>query len=110
MLHTEELATCPVLNEADNYHFEMRCEDCDVKTLSQLNLGQVEERFHVGRVTRDEFEAYMHVWATLSPGGSRATWRETPEDPAVRRIARKVLAARSLPIPADLLEEWEVAA
>ena len=44
----------------------------------------------------------MYVWATLSPAGSRAGWRETPTIPDVRRIARKLFHARSLPVPAEL--------
>ncbi|BBC30063.1 hypothetical protein SGFS_013570 [Streptomyces graminofaciens] len=104
MLHTEELPTCPILGAPDNYHFEGHCEDCDIKTLSRLNLGQVEDRYHDGRTGQGQFEAYMHVWATLSPHKGRAEWRETPKDPDVRRIARKLLAARHFEIPADLID------
>lgn len=90
MLHTDDDITCPVLAEPGNYHFELRCEDCDAATLARLSLGQVEDRYRVGRVTQDEFEAYMHVWAALSPAGSAPEWRATPEDPTVLRIARKL--------------------
>jgi L-serine deaminase len=104
VLHAEETATCPTLNEPDNYHFERLCEDCDVKTLSRLNLGQVEDRHRTGRIWQDQFEAYMHLWAVLSPIGSLAEWRATPGDLNVRRVARKLLRARGLAIPASLSE------
>ena len=112
MLNTAELTACPVLTEPGNYHFEGCCEDCDVATLARLNLGQVDDRYRVGRVTQDEFEAYMHVWAVLSPTRSQGAWRETPSDPAVRRIARKLLRARGVAVPAELGEpsEWRAAA
>jgi hypothetical protein len=102
VLHTDETFTCPVLDEPGNYHFEGRCEDCDIAALSRLNLGQVDDRYQVGRVTQSQFEAYMHVWATLSPAGSHAGWRETPKNSDVRRIARKLLRARDVAVPAEL--------
>ncbi|MER6183095.1 hypothetical protein [Streptomyces sp. NPDC001652] len=103
MLNTSELITCPTFDEPGNFHFELRCEDCDAQRLSRLNLGQVDDRYRQGRVTQNGFEAYMYVWALLSPAGSRAEWRETPEDPTVRRIARKLLTLRGTPIPAGLV-------
>lgn len=104
MLHTDETKTCPIVDEPGDYHFEMRCEDCDVAQLVRLNLGQVEDRYHVGRITQDEFEAYMYVWATLSPSGSRPEWRTAPERPDVRRITRKLLRAKGRVLPAELAE------
>lgn len=103
MLHTNEESTCPVLDEPDNYHFEARCEDCDVKYLSGMSLGQVEDRYNVGRVTQDEYEAYTLAWALLSPTGNPAA--VTVSDiPAVRRIARKLIRAKGLDVPAALIE------
>ncbi|AZM51836.1 hypothetical protein DMA15_03900 [Streptomyces sp. WAC 01529] len=108
MLHTDEKPTCPILDAPDNYHFEGRCEDCDVKTLSRLSLGQVEDRYYAGRTGQDQFEAYVYVWATLSPSGSGGGWRETPTDLNVRRIARKLLRARDFEIPAALEEPDDI--
>ncbi|OQQ13041.1 hypothetical protein B0675_40195 [Streptomyces sp. M41(2017)] len=104
MLNTGEQITCPAFDEPGNYHFERLCEDCDVKTLSRLNLGQVEDRYQVGRIWQNQFEAYMYVWALLSPAGSRPQWRETPTSPDVRRIARKLLTLRGFDVPAALIE------
>ncbi|MET7867945.1 hypothetical protein [Micromonospora taraxaci] len=102
MLHTDEWATCTVLTEPGNYHLEGRCEDCGVATLARLNLGEVEDRYHVGRVTQEQYEAYCHLWATLSPTGSRPEWRDVPQDPTVLRIARKLCRAKGLTAPAHL--------
>lgn len=106
MLHTEELPTCPVLDEPGNYHFEMRCEDCDTKYLSRMSLGQVEDRFEQGRVTRNELDAYRWTWALLSPAGSNPHWASQPyvTDPDVRRIARKLLRIREFAIPVQLVD------
>ncbi|MGW2048649.1 hypothetical protein ACWCPF_26210 [Streptomyces sp. NPDC001858] len=109
MLNTGEQITCPTLEQRDNFHFELRCEDCDVQRLSRLNLGQVDDRYREGRVTQNGFEAYMFVWALLSPAGSRAEWREPPTDPTVRRIARKLLAIRRFAIPLELVDEQPAA-
>lgn len=90
VLHTADNATCPLVDEPGNYHFEGHCEDCDVATLARLTLGQVEDRYHVGRISQDQYEAYMHVWALLSPHRGRPEWRDNPTDPAAQRIARKL--------------------
>ena len=102
MLHTEDVATCPLPADPTNHHFELRCEDCDVTTLARLTLGQVEDRYQVGRVTQEQYEAYRHVWAVFSPAGSQPEWRAVPEDPAVLRIARKLCQAKRLDLPAHL--------
>lgn len=102
LLHSEEEITCPIIAGADNYHFEGHCEDCDAKYLSRCSLGEIEDRYHVGRISQDQFEAYSYLWALLSPTGSRPEWRATPEDQTVRRIARKLLRVRGFDIPAEL--------
>jgi hypothetical protein len=104
VLHTNELIGCPTFAEPGDIHLELRCEDCDAQRLARLNLGQVEDRYQQGRFTQKAFEAYMFVWATLSPAGSRAEWRETPQDADVRRIARKLLAIRDFAVPAELVD------
>lgn len=106
MLHTQENTTCPILGEPGNYHFEMVCEDCDVQTLSRLTLGDVESRFEQGRVSRDELDAYRWVWALMSSSGSNRHWAHQPyiTDPAVIRIARKLVRARNFDMPAGLAQ------
>lgn len=103
MLHADEGTACPLVDDPTNYHFEMRCEDCDVKRLARMPLADVEARYHTGRITQDEFEAYMYVWALLSPSGSRPEWRATPRISDVRRIARKLLRVHGAEIPAELV-------
>lgn len=103
-LHADEHTTCPIVDAPDNYHFELCCEDCAVKELARLNLDRVEGRYYAGRITQDAFEAYMFVWALLSPSGSKREWRATPKDRNVRRIARKLLRIRDVEAPADLVD------
>lgn len=106
MLHTSEQATCPIVDAPDNYHFERLCEDCDVKVMAGLNLGQVEDRFGQARISRNQLDAYRWVWALLSPAGSNPHWKNQPyvTDPDVRRISRKLLRFRGHPVP-DVLSE-----
>ena len=99
MLHTQEETTCPIVDARDNRHLEERCEDCDIRTLSRLTLGEVEDRYHVGRTTLDQFEAYDYVHSLLS--ATRYT-RPVPAEPAARRIARKLLRAHGDAVPAEL--------
>ena len=108
MLHNAEETTCPILDAPDNYHFEGRCEDCDAKYQSRMTLGKIEDLYHTGRVTQDQYEAYRYVWALLSPTGSSPEWADTPEDPTVRRIARKLLRSRAFEVPINLIEAAEV--
>ncbi|MFF2184623.1 hypothetical protein [Streptomyces sp. NPDC058155] len=104
MLNTNEEITCEVLYEPGNYHFERRCEDCDAKYMSRMTLGQIEDRYLTGRISQDQFEAYMYIWATFSPNGSHPEWKATPSDAPVRRIARKLIKVRGFEIPAALIE------
>jgi hypothetical protein len=84
---------CPVRgNPPGNYHFTGYCEDCDAYFLSRLTFGQVEIRYHDGRVSQDQFEAYMHCWAT---GAFRYSnlgvgWTDPPADPIVVRIVARI--------------------
>lgn len=96
MLNTREEIMCPVLRDKDDYHFEGVCEDCDVRRLSRMNLGQVEDHFSQGRVTRDQLDAYRWVWSYLSPHGGQPHWCSQPytQDPDVQRIARKLLRTK----------------
>jgi hypothetical protein len=107
VLNINEQITCPVLNEVGNFHFEMRCEDCDVNRLSRKTLGAVEDLFQQGRVTRNQLDAYQWAWALLSPTGSNPHWAHQPyvTDPDVRRIARKLLTIRGLAVPDELSDE-----
>jgi hypothetical protein len=104
MLYETEEITCPVLDEVGNYHFEGRCEDCDVKYMSRMGLGQIEDRFSQHRVSRNQLDAYRWVWALLSPSGSNPHWKNQPyvRDPDVRRIARKLCRIKNLAVPAVL--------
>lgn len=75
-------------------HFEGLCLDCDAARLVRLKLAEVEDRYHTGRVSQAQFEAYMHVWATVSPARSRAEWRAEPTDPAVKDFVERLRGMR----------------
>lgn len=107
MPHSAEETTCPILDDPTNYHFEGKCEDCDAKYLSRMNLGKVEHLYHTGRVTQGQYEAYTLAWTLLSPTRDPAK-AQVSEDPTVRRIARKLIRAKGLDVPAALIEPAEV--
>ncbi|MEV1157762.1 hypothetical protein AB0J27_20420 [Micromonospora chokoriensis] len=98
MLYTREATTCPIRLAGDFHLDARRCEDCTAQRLSRLTLGEVEERYHTGRIGQDAFEGYALAWALLSPTGDpdRVT---IPDLPDVCRFARKVIKARGLPVP-----------
>lgn len=80
-------------------HFELRCETCDVRRMSRLSLDAVQSQYHQGRLTQEDYEAYSYVHWLLSPYRGTPT---APEHPQVRRIARKLLRARSFDVPEEL--------
>lgn len=82
--------TCELIGVPINYHFRLCCEDCDAHLIAKFNLGKAEQAYYDGRMTQDQFEAYMYCWAVLSPHGGRPEWSKTPENPDVLRIARKI--------------------
>lgn len=88
-------------------HFEGLCLDCDAARLVRLKLAEVEDRYHTGRVSQAQFEAYMHVWATVSPARSRAEWRREPKDPEVKDFAERLRIMRER--VADLIRGSHVA-
>ena len=87
----------------DTVHLDSYCDDCDVRRMSRLTLGQVEDQYHAARVDQDQYEAYAYVWTALST--SRTGHIPAPTIPAVRRIARKLFAAKGFEIPTDLKGE-----
>ncbi|WP_327738399.1 hypothetical protein OG749_36055 [Streptomyces nojiriensis] len=100
--HTTEKATCPVVDIRGDYHLEGRCEDCDVAVFSRMTPDQIDYRYQTGRASQDDYEAYMHAWALLSPSGSGGGWLTVPEDVNIRRLIRKLLRARGAAIPPTL--------
>lgn len=79
----------------------------EIPQLARMTLAQVQAWHSSGCVTQDQFEAYMHCWALLSPHGGSTYWHQTPPFPAVRRIAREILRERGEAIPEALGEEEE---
>lgn len=93
---SEILDVCAVRgNPPGNYHFSGHCEDCDAYFLSRMTLAQVEDGYRghgIRPVSQDQFEAYMHCWAT---GAFRYStlgdgWTDPPTDPAVARIVARI--------------------
>lgn len=94
---------CPVQAQPGNYHFEGRCEDCDALYLSKMTANDVEHRYYTGRVSQDQFEAYMHVWATSATryGTDARLWATVPTDPEVIRIATAIRKHAGVPTLAE---------
>lgn len=97
MILLDKLVDCPIYvppsgTEWGNYHFEGVCEDCDARVLSRATLAEVEERYRRGSLSHDQFEAYMHCWATGAPRFSSLGdgWTDPPTDPTVARIATRI--------------------
>lgn len=74
-------------------HFTGYCDDCDAARLARSNRGEVEEFYQTGRASQVQYEAYMHLWARMSPAGSAWEWTGDPEDPAVKEFAEKIYKA-----------------
>ncbi|MFD5308330.1 hypothetical protein [Streptomyces ardesiacus] len=90
---------CSARDWPRNYHFEGKCTSCDAHTLSRLTLGQVEDRYYQGRVSQDQFEAYMWAFDYLSAYRNNPVRSDIPE---VRRIARALFRFRAFEIPAGI--------
>ncbi|MFB7919350.1 hypothetical protein [Streptomyces sp. NPDC056061] len=94
--------TCPVQAQPGNYHFEGRCADCDALYLSKMSRDAVEYRYQTGRVSQDQYEAYMHVWATSAVRHSAGEWVATPTIPEVVKIVAAIRRHAGIPAPAVL--------
>lgn len=99
--HRDESDRCSIMSGSGDFHFELKCEDCDVKRMSRLSMDKVDDLYRQGRITQDDFEAYGYAFALLSPYQGAPV---EPTDPHVRRIARKLLVAGSFDVPAALLD------
>ncbi|WP_435613254.1 hypothetical protein [Streptomyces sp. bgisy159] len=97
--------TCPALAEPGNMHFmTVHCVECNAYRMSKMTPDTVEQWYRSGYFSQDEYEAYMHAWATSAVRHSAGSWAQEPTDPkvvvivaAIRRLAgipgRPVLAA-----------------
>ncbi|MER5501321.1 hypothetical protein ABT096_29530 [Streptomyces sp. NPDC002561] len=96
------ITPCPVQAQPGNYHFEGRCADCDALYLSKMSRDDVEYRYQTGRVSQDQFEAYMHVWATSAIRHSAREWEVVPTDPEVLAIVAAIRRHAGIPAPMGL--------
>lgn len=96
MLNTADKITCTVLFDTSlDYHFEGRCEDCDASRMCGMTLGQVEERYWTGRLSQDQYEAWLVADAWL-----RYQTRPSLNDAhGTGRIARKMITLGGLDVP-----------
>lgn len=81
---------------ADTNHFLGRCDECDAHYLLGKTLGAVENWYHRGMISQDQYEAYCHVWATSAYRlGDYRSWQQEPTIPEVIRIValmREIIA------------------
>lgn len=52
---------------ADANHYMGLCDECDAHYLAGATLGTVEEWHRTGQISQPKYEAYLHLWAELSP-------------------------------------------
>ncbi|MER6485682.1 hypothetical protein ABT264_19265 [Streptomyces virginiae] len=96
-------ASCPVLLEPGNIHFmTAHCVDCNAYRMARMNLEAVESWYHYGNFNQDEYEAYMHVWATSTVRHSAGDWTEVPTIPAVVALVSAIRRHAGLGSPVDL--------
>lgn len=70
----------------DAAHF-LGCHDCDARRLAGASLETAEDWYHRGMIDQDEWEAYVHVWATGAYRyGDYRSWRRSPVIPEVVRL------------------------
>lgn len=80
---------CSIAPGSGNYHLRLAgCDDCTVRELIGMTLGQMEGLHQTGYVRQALYEAYMHVWATGAPRFSSLAdgWTSTPMDPEVAAL------------------------
>lgn len=68
---------------------------CRLKWLIEATPDQAERELHRGGISADEFEGYMHVWATsavrISSVGTG--WEAAPSDAAVVHVVEAMRSA-----------------
>lgn len=84
-------AGCPVLAEKGNIHFmTAHCIDCNAFRMSKMNVDTVESWYRSGHFSQDEYEAFMHAWATSAYRYTAGGWAVPPTDLKVVEIVAAI--------------------
>jgi ferredoxin-like protein FixX len=96
--------SCPSLATPGNIHFmTAHCIECNAFRMSKMSPDTVEQWYRSGHFSQDEYEAYMHAWATGTHHyGSTGGWAEEPTDPKVMEIVTAIRRHAGIPAPATL--------
>ncbi|MYY03110.1 MULTISPECIES: hypothetical protein [unclassified Streptomyces] len=84
-------AGCPVLAEPGNIHcMTAHCVDCNAFRMAKMNVDTVESWYRSGHFSQDEYEAFMHAWATDAYRYTAGGHAVIPTDPKVVMIVAAI--------------------
>ncbi|MFD6361230.1 hypothetical protein ACFWFX_15430 [Streptomyces roseolus] len=100
---TVDVPTCnPSAGDGSVHLMTVRCVECNAFRMSKMNVDKVGTLYRSGYLGQDEFEAYMHAWATSAVRYSADGWETAPTDPNVVRIVAAIRRHAGIPTPVDL--------
>ncbi|MFJ9408611.1 hypothetical protein [Streptomyces sp. NPDC101393] len=95
--------TCPSLAQPGNIHFMLvHCIECNSHRMAKMSRDTVERWYRSGHFNQDEYEGFMHVWATSAVRHSVGAWVEAPTIPEVTKIVAAIRRFAGIPIPVGL--------
>ncbi|MFE7624295.1 hypothetical protein [Streptomyces sp. NPDC057509] len=95
--------SCPTLAEPGNIHFmTAHCVDCNAYRMAKMDVDTVESWYRSGHFSQDEYEAYMHAWATSAYRYTAGGWAVEPTIPKVIEIVAAIRRHASIAAPAVL--------
>jgi ferredoxin-like protein FixX len=95
--------SCTALAEPGNMHFmTVHCVECTAFRMAKMSPDTVEGWYHSGHFGQNEYEAYMHAWATSAVRHSAGGWAEEPTDPKVIEIVAAIRRHAGIPAPTVL--------
>lgn len=95
--------TCHPGSGTGDIHFEhIHCVECNAFRMRRMSRETVEYMRQTYRFNQDEYEAYMHVWATSAVRHSAGDWATAPTDPKVIELVAAIRRHAGIPAPAEL--------
>ncbi|WP_327379386.1 hypothetical protein [Streptomyces sp. NBC_01212] len=94
---------CTSLAEPGNMHFMViHCVDCNAFLMAKMTVEEVGGWYRSGYFNQDEYEAFMHVWATSAVRHSAGSWVEVPIIPKVIALVAAIRRHAGITVPAVL--------